>query len=54
MSENDSQNTDQQASGTTFERGSPLSVFSSDRREDLMALAIALAIALGVYVLIGG
>ncbi len=52
MSENDSQK--QQASETTFQRGSPLSIFSSDRREDLMALAIALAIALGVYVFVGG
>lgn len=33
-----------------FERGSALSVFSSDRREDFMALAFALIIALGVYV----
>jgi hypothetical protein len=55
MSENDSQNTDgRQEGAATFQRGSPLSVFSSDRREDLMALAIALVIALGVYVLVGG
>jgi len=35
---------------TQFERGSALSIFGSDRKEDLMALGIALAIAL--YVLI--
>lgn len=33
-----------------FDRGSALSIFGSDRREDFMALLIALAIALGVYV----
>jgi hypothetical protein len=32
-----------------FDRGSALSIFSSDRREDLMALGFALAIAFGVY-----
>ncbi len=32
-----------------FDRGSALSIFGSDRREDLMALAFALAIAFGVY-----
>jgi hypothetical protein len=34
----------------TFDRGSALSIFGSDRREDFMALAIALVIALAVYV----
>jgi hypothetical protein len=37
-------------SGAKFDRGSALSIFGSDRREDLMALLCALAIALGVYV----
>jgi len=32
-----------------FDRGSALSIFGSDRREDFMALAIALVIAFGVY-----
>jgi hypothetical protein len=35
-----------------FDRGSALSIFGSDRREDLMALIFALAIAFGVYFLI--
>ena len=35
-----------------FDRGSALSIFSSDRREDLMALGFALAVALGVYLFI--
>lgn len=33
----------------TFDRGSALSIFGSDRREDLMSLAIALVIAFAVY-----
>ena len=32
-----------------FDRGSALSIFGSDRREDFMALVFALAIAFGVY-----
>ncbi|MDH5473587.1 MAG: hypothetical protein OEY87_07085 [Gammaproteobacteria bacterium] len=32
-----------------FERGTSLSIFGSDRREDFMALIFALAIAFGVY-----
>jgi hypothetical protein len=43
----------QQEAGAKFHRGSALSIFSSDRREDLMALALALLIALGVYVFVG-
>ncbi len=35
---------------TQFERGSALSIFGSDRKEDLMALLFALALALYVYV----
>lgn len=33
----------------TFDRGSALSIFGSDRKEDFMALAISLIIALVVY-----
>ncbi len=33
-----------------FDRGSALSIFGSDRKEDLMALVFALVIAMGVYV----
>lgn len=33
-----------------FDRGSALSLFGSDRREDFMALIFSLAIALFVYV----
>ena len=32
-----------------FDRGSALSIFGSDRKEDLMALVFALIIAFGVY-----
>ena len=32
-----------------FDRGSALSIFSSDRREDLVALILALLVALFVY-----
>ena len=32
-----------------FDRGSALSIFGSDRREDFMALLFALIIAFGVY-----
>ena len=33
-----------------FDRGSALSIFGSDRKEDLMALIFALIIAFGVYI----
>ncbi len=36
-----------------FERGTSLSIFFSDRREDIGALIAALAIALGVLFIIG-
>ena len=36
-------------SENNFDRGSALSIFGSDRREDFMALAFALIIAFGVY-----
>lgn len=32
-----------------FDRGSTLSIFGSDRKEDLIALFFALVIAAGVY-----
>jgi len=35
-----------------FLRGSALSIFSSDRKEDFIALACALLIALGVYIFV--
>lgn len=35
-----------------FDRGSALSIFSSDRMEDVMALACSLLIALLVYLLV--
>lgn len=36
-------------SGFEYHRGSALSIFKSDRREDLMALVFACLIALGVW-----
>ncbi|MES9827859.1 MAG: hypothetical protein ABW201_06335 [Candidatus Thiodiazotropha sp.] len=39
----------QEEAGAKFHRGSALSIFASDRREDLIALILALLIALGVY-----
>ncbi len=39
--------------GFRYHRGSALSIFSSDRTEDLMALVLALLIALGVYLFVG-
>lgn len=36
-----------------FERGTSLSIFVSDRREDIGALIFALAIAFGVLLLVG-
>jgi hypothetical protein len=35
-----------------FHRGSALSIFGSDRREDFMALVLALVIAFGVFFLV--
>ncbi len=50
----DSQNIDLQKEGKLkFHRGSALSIFSSDRREDFAALAVSLAVALGVYLFVG-
>ena len=36
-----------------FERGTSLSIFVSDRREDLGALVFALLIAIGVVLVVG-
>ncbi len=54
MTDQDSKNADLQETeeGMTFDRGSALSIFSSDRNEDFIALVIALLIALGVYILV--
>jgi len=38
--------------GFKYHRGSALSIFKTDRREDLMALLFAALIALGVYVFV--
>ena len=35
-----------------FDRGSALSIFGSDRREDFMALVFALVIAFFIYILV--
>ncbi len=34
-----------------FDRGSVLSIFGSDRKEDMMALLLSLAIAFAIYLL---
>ena len=53
MTSKDSQNIDlQEEAGAKFHRGSALSIFASDRREDFMALLFAMLIALGVYLLV--
>lgn len=41
-----------QEGGLTFHRGSALSLFTSDRREDMVALGLALLIALLVYLFV--
>jgi hypothetical protein len=54
MTDQRSQDIDlQQEAGAKFHRGSALSIFNSDRREDMMALVLSLLIALGVYLFIG-
>lgn len=54
MADEKSQNIDVHTTETGFKyhRGSALSIFKSDRYEDFVALACALAIALGVYILV--
>ncbi len=50
MTDKHSQDIDlQEEAGAKFHRGSALSIFVSDRREDFVALVLALLIALGVY-----
>ncbi len=50
MSGHDSQDIDpQEEAAAKFHRGSTLSIFHSDRREDFMALLFAMLVALGVY-----
>ncbi len=41
-----------QEGGLKFHRGSALSIFGSDRREDIIALVLSLLIALYVYVFV--
>ncbi|MCW8861299.1 MAG: hypothetical protein OQK07_02620, partial [Rhodospirillales bacterium] len=54
MTLKDSQDIDLQKEGKLkFHRGSALSIFASDRREDFIALVCSLLIALGVYVFVG-
>jgi hypothetical protein len=54
MTDQRSQDIDvQEEGGIKFHRGSALSIFKSDRREDLMALVLSLLIALGVYLFLG-
>lgn len=43
----------QEEKGAKFHRGSALSIFASDRREDFVALVCALLIAAGVYFFVG-
>jgi hypothetical protein len=53
MTDKDSQNIDiQEEGGFRFHRGSALSIFGNDRREDIVALVLALIIAIGVYLLV--
>ena len=51
MDRHESQNIDVHTTETGFQyhRGSALSIFKSDRREDIAALVCASLIALGVY-----
>jgi len=42
----------QEEGGFRYHRGSALSIFGSDRREDIVALVLALLIAIGVYLLV--
>ncbi|MCK4710706.1 MAG: hypothetical protein KAU21_18980 [Gammaproteobacteria bacterium] len=53
MTDKKSQDIDiQEVGGFRFHRGSALSLFGSDRREDLLALMLSLFIAIGVYLLV--
>jgi len=54
MTNDKSQNIDlRKEQGLKYHRGSALSIFASDRREDFIALVIALLIAGGVYLFVG-
>jgi hypothetical protein len=54
MSEPKSQDIDLQEEGPLkFHRGSALTIFGTDRREDLAALVLAFLIAIGVYLFVG-
>jgi hypothetical protein len=53
MAVSNSQNIDLQQEGKIqFHRGSALTIFGSDRREDFAALVCALLIALGVFLFV--
>jgi len=53
MTDQKSQDIDiHEESGFKYHRGSALSIFKTDRREDFVALVLALAIALGVFLFI--
>ncbi len=53
MTDKKSQDIDlQEESGMKFHRGSALSIFSSDRMEDLIALVLSMLIALSVYLFV--
>ncbi len=53
MTDKESQDIDiQEVGGFRFHRGSALSMFGSDRREDILALVLSLFIAIGVYLLV--
>jgi len=55
MTDQKSQNIDIRVTETGFRyhRGSALSIFKSDRHEDFIALACALVITLGVFIVVG-
>lgn len=54
MTNKKSQDIDLQSTknGFQYHRGSALSIFKTDRREDLVALVIALAITLAVFIFV--
>ena len=54
MSDPKSQDIDLQEEGPLkFHRGSALTIFGTDRREDFAALVLSISIALGVYLFVG-
>lgn len=54
MTIKNSQDIDLQKEGKLkFHRGSALTIFTSDRTEDLVALIFSMAIAFGVYLFVG-